>query len=127
MSNTATRLDTDMAHWAPITRHYEVEGGHLAVTVQRLLGATGTDIYLCDERAVAPSLEPIASYEDGTSHTAALERLGYTVIDTIGDEPDQVIEELVADQQQSIIDMLPAPIAAMVAASQLTTTEENPT
>lgn len=121
----ATRLNTDMAHWAPVTRHYQVDGGYLAVTVQRLLGATGTDIYLCDERAVAPTLEPIAHYPDGTTHNAALELLGYTVADTIGEEPAPIVEELVAAQEQSILDMLPAPIAAMIAAAQ-PATQENP-
>lgn len=113
--STATRLNTDMAHWAPVSRHYCVDGGYLVVTTQRLLGAAGTDIYLCDERAIAPTLEPIASYPHGTTHTEALERLGYMVVDEIGDEPAAVVEEQVAAQEQSVIDMLPAPIAAMVA------------
>lgn len=115
----ATRLDTDLAHWAPVTRHYAVEGGHLAVTVHSFLTATGTDIYLCDERAVAASLEPIAEYPEGTTHTAALELLGYTVVDTIGDEPEPEPAEDPNPQGPSILDMLPAPIAAMVAAATL--------
>lgn len=114
---TATRLDTDLSHWAPVTRHYAVEGGYLAVTAHRFLTAEGTDIYLCDERAVAASLQPIAEYPEGTTHTAALESLGYTVIDTIGDEPEPEPEPDSNPQGQSILDMLPAPIAAMVAAA----------
>lgn len=113
--SAATRLDTDLAHWAPVTRHYQVEGGHLAVTVQSFMTATGTDVYLCDERAIAPTLEPIVSYPAGTTHTEALERLGYTVVDEIGDEPAPVVDEAVAAQEQSVLDMLPAPIAAMIA------------
>ena len=112
---TATRLDTDIAHWSPITRHYAVDGGYLAVTVHRFLTATGTDVYFCDERAIAPTLEPIASYLDGTTHTAALEGLGYTVIDTIGDEPEPDPEPDMTPQEQSVLDMLPPQIAAMVA------------
>lgn len=120
---TATRLSTDVGHWAPVTRHYQVEGGHLAVTVQKFLTAKGTDVYFCDERAIAPSLQPIAQYPDGTTHTAALEALGYTVIDTIGDEPEPEPQPGPTPQEQSVLDMLPAPIAAMVAAA---TQEEQP-
>lgn len=112
---TATRLDTDIAHWSPITRHYAVDGGYLAVTVHRFLTATGTDVYFCDERAIAPTLEPIASYPDGTTHNQALELLGYTVVDSIGDEPDPDPEPDLSPQEQSVLDMLPAPIAAMIA------------
>lgn len=115
MSTTATRLDTDMSHWAPVSRHYSVDGGYLVVTMQRLLGATGTDIYWCDERAIAPTLEPIVSYPAGTTHDVALMRLGYNVVDEIGEEAEPVVEEQVAATTQSVIDMLPAPIAAMVA------------
>lgn len=115
MSTTATRLDTDMAHWAPVTRHYAVDGGHLAVTVHQFLTASGTDIYLCDERGIAPTLEPIVSYPAGTTHSVALMRMGYNVVDEIGDEPATVVTEQIATQEQSVIDMLPGPIAAMVA------------
>ena len=118
--STATRLDTDIAHWAPVTRHYQVEGGHLAVTVHRFLTASGTDVYYCDERAIAPSLQPIAEFPEGTTHNEALERLGYTVVDNIGEEPAPVVEEQIAAQEQSVLDMLPAPIAAMIANSLTT-------
>lgn len=111
---TATRLDTDMANWAPITRHYEVDGGHLAVTVNRFLTATGTDVFYCDEGGGVISLEPLIRYPDGTTHTQALENLGYTVVDTIGDEPEPETTQQLEIVQQSVLDMLPAPIAAMV-------------
>ena len=120
---TATRLDTDLSHWAPITRHYAVDGGYLAVTAHRFLTAEGTDIYLCDERAVAASLQPIAEYPEGTTHTAALESLGYTVIDTIGDEPEPDPKPDMTPQEQSVLDMLPPQIAAMVATAA---TQETP-
>lgn len=114
---TATRLDTDMSHWSPVTRHYEVEGGHLAVTVHNFLTATGTDVFFCDERAVTPALEPIAAYPEGTTHAEALESLGYTVIDEVGDEPETSPDDDLTPDEQSVLDMLPAPIAAMVAAA----------
>lgn len=115
--STATRLATDIAHWAPVTRHYEVDGGYLAVTVQQFLGASGTDVYFCDENAVAPTLEPIASYPAGVTHTEALERIGYTVVDDVGDEPEPEPTTEPTPQEQSVLDMLPAPIAAMIANS----------
>lgn len=121
--STAIRLSTDMSHWAPVTRHYEVDGGHLAVTVHSFLTATGTDIYLCDERAIAPTLEPIVSYPAGTSHGEALALLGYTVTDDIGDEPQSEPAVDPTPVEQSVLTMLPAPIAAMVAAA---TQEEQP-
>ena len=106
-----------MSHWSPVTRHYEVDGGHLAVTVHNFLTAIGTDVFFCDERAIAPAMQPIAVYPEGTTHTEALELLGYTVVDTIGDEPTPDPEQDLTGQEQSVIDMLPAPIAAMVAAA----------
>lgn len=112
-----------MSHWAPTTRHYAVDGGHLAVTVNTFLTATGVDIFYCDETGGPISMTPVAQFADGTNHTAALELLGYTVVDEIGDESATVVGEQVAAQEQSVVDMLPPEIAAMIAASQSTTEE----
>lgn len=112
---TATRLDTDMSHWAPTTRHYAVDGGHLAVTVNTFLTATGTDVFYCDETGAAISLTPLAQFAAGTSHNGALEAMGYTVVDDIVDiEPviEQASEEPAADP---VLDILPPEIAAMIA------------
>lgn len=113
----ATRLATDMANWSPITRHYAVDGGHLAVTVNRFLTATGTDVFYCGADGSTISLEPLISYPDGTSHTEALELLGYTVIDAIGDEPEPETTEQISLSEQSVIELLPPPIAAIIAAA----------
>lgn len=109
----ATRLPTVMSHRAPITRHYQVDGGHLAVTVNKFLTATGTDVYFCDEQGVSPILQAIASYPDGTTHTQALEALGYTVVDDIGDEPEPETETVTV-VEQSVFDILPPEIAAVL-------------
>ena len=123
----ATRLDTDMSHWAPVSRHYEITGGHIVVTKKQFLTAVGTDIYYCDERAVAHSMEPIASFPDGTTHNAALEALGYTVIDTIGDEPTQetTTPDAAGDTTTSVFDILPPEIAQMITAANIPS-EETP-
>lgn len=120
----ATRLDTDMAHWVPVTRHYQVDGGYLAVSVNQFLTAEGTDVYFCDERAVAPTMEPIMSYPDGTTHEEALQMLGYTVVDNVGPEqPRELPVEEPTPQEQSVISMLPPQIAEMVVAA----IQNNPT
>ena len=123
--STATRLDLDMSHWMPITRIYAVDGGHLAVTVANFLTATGTTIHYCDEQgiAVGDTMQSLADLPDGTTHTEALELLGYTVVDDIGDEPAAVESATVQAAEESILNMLPPEIAAMIAAP---TTEENP-
>lgn len=113
MSN-ATRLATDMANWAPVTRHYQVDGGYLAVTVNTFLTATGTDVFYADAQGGAISLEPLISYSDGTTHDEALQVLGYTVIDEIGPEPTPEPSPDPTPQEQSVLAMLPAPIAAMI-------------
>lgn len=115
---TATRLDTPTANWAPITRHYQVDGGHLAVTVHSFLTATGTEVFYCDEQAIPFSLTALASFPEGTSHTQALELLGYTVVDDIGDEPEPEPSPEPTPLETSVMDMLPEPIAAMILASQ---------
>lgn len=117
MSSTATRLDVNMDHWAPVTRLYAVDGGYLAVTVLNFFTATGTHIHFCDEQGIpiGDTMQALVEYPAGTTHNEALMRMGYNVVDDIGDEPAAVVEEQVAVQEQSVIDMLPEPIAAMVA------------
>jgi len=113
----ATRLDTGVAHWIPVARHYQVDGGYLVVVVANFFTAKGTDVFYADEAAGPFSMEPIARFPEGTSHETALTNMGYTVIDTVGVEPvinpppDPVVV------QQSVLDMLPAPIAEMVASA----------
>jgi len=114
---TATRLNTDLAHWIPIARHYQVEGGYLVVVVYSLFGAKGTDVFYADENAGAFSMEPVARFPEWASHDVALSNMGYTVVDTIGVEPavEQVVDPAVVEQ--SVLDMLPPPIAEMVASA----------
>jgi hypothetical protein len=117
----ATRVNSDVGNWIPIARHYDVPGGHLVVVVAKLFTATGTEIFYADDKGGAFSMEPIARFADGTSHDQALINLGYTVIDTIGEGADNhatadpVIDPVVVEQ--SVLSMLPEPIAAMVAAA----------
>lgn len=124
----AIRLDTDVAHWAPESRHYQIDGGHVVVTKHCFLTATGTDVYYCDDRAAPFSMEPIASFPDGTTHDGALEALGYTVIDTVGETvAAAAVEDSPAAEPAppTVFDLLPPEIAAVIAAA--TTTEETPT
>lgn len=115
--STATRLNTDMGGWMPETRHYQVEGGYLAVTVANFLTATGTSVFLADATGGASSTEPIRQYPDGTTHSQALEALGYIVIDSIGTPSPPEPEPVAPPPEQSVIDILPPEIAAMVAAA----------
>jgi len=105
-----------MGHWMPVTRLYAVDGGHLAVTVANFLTATGTTVHYCDEQgiAVGDSMQSLADFPDGTSHTEALELLGYTVVDDIGDELPADTQSDITPQEQSVIDMLPPEIAQMI-------------
>jgi hypothetical protein len=66
-------------------------------------------------------MEPIARFPDGTSHDEALHNLGYTVIDALGEQADQqpTLNQNVAVVEQSVLSILPEPIAAMVAAAQI--------
>lgn len=113
----AVRLPTDMGHWIPVTRHYQVDGGYLAVTVARFFTAKGTDVFYCDEVGAPHSMEPIAQFPDGTSHDEALNRLGYTAVDDIGPEPEPEPTNQNTETEQSVLDILPEPIAAMIAAA----------
>lgn len=111
---TATRLDTPMSCWAPITRHYQVDGGYLAVTVNNFLTAKGTDVFYADAEGGAISLTPLIHYPDGTSHDEVLQALGYTVVDDVGPEPKPDIAESPTPQEQSVLDMLPPEIASVI-------------
>lgn len=121
----AIRLDLDMGHWMPITRLYAVDGGHLAVTVANFLTATGTTVHYCDEQgiAVGDTMQSLADFPDGTTHDEALELLGYTVVDEIGDEPPAEQVTTIQAAEESVLNLLPPEIAAMIAAP---TIEENP-
>lgn len=73
----ATELPTDMSGWAPVTRHYQVPDGYLAVTVLNFLTAKGTQVLECNEEGIASSMTPLAAFPDGTSAEDALLALGY--------------------------------------------------
>jgi len=120
---TATRLDTDMGGWMPVARHYQVDGGWLAVVVCSFLTATGTDVFYADELGGAQSMEPIAQFPEGTSHDDALVNLGYEVIDTIVDITATVEPELPGPSvlESSVLEMLPPEIAQMVSSAIETT------
>ena len=119
----ATRLDTDVAHWIPDARHYEVDGGYLVVVVCNFFTATGTNVFYADDRAGAFSLEPIAQYPEGTSHDDALINLGYDVIDTVADTVIAVEPAVPGPSplESSVLDMLPPEIAQMVSSAIETT------
>ena len=106
---TATRLDTDMSHWADGTLHYATsDGKYFAVEaylpdcpnvvpagcqpmVNELLAVLGTGrqatkhvvrptvVFECDENGVATSLTPVTRFIPGTPHEKALRNLGYDV------------------------------------------------
>lgn len=118
--STATRLNVDMSHWAPVTRLYSVDGGHLAVTVLNFLTARGTHIHYCDEAGVpvGDTMQAIADYPEGTTHDQALQALGYVVIDTIGQEPPVESAAVTQAAEQSVFDLLPPEIAAMIAGAK---------
>ncbi|AJD82451.1 minor tail protein [Mycobacterium phage Sheen] len=104
----ATRLDTNMSHWADGTRHYSTDDGYLAVEaytpecchvvpqgaapmINELLAVLGegrqavkhvvrpTVVFACNEEGLATDLTPLHKFPPGTSHEDALEQLGYTV------------------------------------------------
>lgn len=110
----AVRVET-RAGWVPVTRHYEVPGGFLAVTVLSFGTASGTSVFLVDENGVAVGdhVEAIATFPEGTSHDDALEQLGYTVRDDVGPEPSE--PDAVEDPPvmvQSVMELLPPEIAS---------------
>lgn len=112
----ANRVDIDMSHWAPITRLYEVDGGHLAVTVSSFLNSVGTYVYYCDGLGVAvgQTMQPIAQYPHGTTHNEALENLGYTVLDNVSEPISSVEEDIVEAAEQSVFELLPPEISQML-------------
>lgn len=103
--------------WPPVTRHYQVPGGYLAVVKLRLIGATGTQVFLVNEEGIEVTgrMEPIKRYPPGVSHEEALQQLGYQVTDDIGPEPEP---EPPADPPpppaQQVLDMLPPEMAAVI-------------
>lgn len=114
---TATRLATDMSHCAPVTRHYQVDGGHLAVTVLKLFGNGGTTILYADENGAILNGQSLVNLPEVNDHAEALQTMGYTVVDDLPPEPEPEPEPQI---EQSVLDMLPPEIAAMIPA-----TEEN--
>lgn len=79
----ATRIP-DRPGWAPVTRHYQVPDGWLAVTALAFYTAAGTEVFAVNEEGIAGDLTPIGRFPHGTSHEEALEALGYTVVDELG-------------------------------------------
>lgn len=85
---TATRLDVNMGHWAPVTRLYETdveETPFLAVTCP----GTGAEVFAATESGTALSMEPANEVIDVTTHGEALEALGFNVVDAIGETIDE--------------------------------------
>lgn len=112
---TATRLDTDMGGWMPVARHYEVDGGWLVVVVYDLFGNKGAEVFYANEFGGAMSMEAIVRLPENTTHEQALNSIGYdTVIDEIGDVPDEVVEQHTQQLQQSVIEMLPPEIISVI-------------
>ena len=77
----ATRIDVDMNGWCPVSRLYAVDGGNIVVTVEDFLTAKNTQVFYADETGGAISLEPLITFDPGTTHDEALIALGYTVVD----------------------------------------------
>lgn len=115
--NTATRLPTDMNGWCPDSRHYQVEGGYLVVTMANYMTAEGTDVFYADERGGAQSMTPILSFPHGTDHEEALSKMGYTVEDTFEPEPEPVDDPLPEPTLDDVLSLLPPGIAAAVASA----------
>ena len=44
---------SDLPHWVPVTRLYEHDGRHIAVSVLDFWDAEGTEVFLCDADGVA--------------------------------------------------------------------------
>lgn len=116
--SVAVRLETDMSSWAPVTRHYRVDGGHLAVTVLNMFGTTSTKIFYADETGGAISTVPVLELPDGTTYEQALESMGYTIEDTVTEAPPAQPEPEPQQVEQSVIDILPPEIADMIANAQ---------
>lgn len=126
MTPTATRLETDMSGWPPVTRHYQVEGGHLAVTMLELFGTHETSVFYCDEHGGSISTTPIIVFPPRTGHAEALHDMGYTVVDDVSSQESSSEDDIVPEEvaEESILDLLPPEIAAAVqSASGSTVTE----
>jgi hypothetical protein len=114
----ATRIDADMGGWCPVSRLYAVDGGHIAVTVADFLTANATQVFYADEAGGAISLEPLITFNPGTSHDEALTNLGYTVIDTVGAEPAPELPPEIPVVEESVFDLLPPEISAVITAAK---------
>jgi len=126
MMPNAKRLNTDVAHWIPVARHYEVDGGHIVVVAYNFFTATGTEVFYSDENAGPFSMQPIAKFPEGTTHDEALANMGYTVIDSLVDQPvvDTVPDPVAVEQ--SVLEMLPPEIAEMVTSTVGEVPQETP-
>lgn len=104
-AKVAARLDTDMSHWPPGTRHYSVgDGTYIAVDddSEQYCGAmadciekvprelTGkpmhyvkrpTVIIACDGNGYTASLDRLHTFPPGTTCEQALHAAGYTIED----------------------------------------------
>ena len=114
----ATRIDADMGGWCPVTRLYAVDGGHIAVTVADFLTANDTQAFYADENGGAISLQPLITFAPGTSHDEALTALGYTVVDTVGQEPAPEPLPDIPVVEESVFDLLPPEILAVITAAK---------
>jgi len=114
----ARRIDKDMGGWCPVSRLYEVDGGHLVVTMAQFLVEKETSVFYANADGGAISLEPLIHFDAGTSHDDALTALGYTVVDTVGDEPAPEPPPVEPVVTPSVFDILPPEIAAVITAAE---------
>jgi len=87
------------------------------VVAYNFFTATGTEVFYSDDTAGPFSMQPIAKFPDGTTHDEALANMGYTVVDGVVDQPvvDTVPDPVAVEQ--SVLEILPPPIAEMVAST----------
>ena len=103
-----------MAHWIPVARHYQVDGGYLTVLVAQFFESKGTSVFYVNEDAVAYTMDAIAEFPEGTTYEEALAAIGYTVVDEIG-EPEPAADEtepIVASP--TLAELLPPEILAVL-------------
>ncbi|WP_179475349.1 DUF7572 family protein [Mycolicibacterium vinylchloridicum] len=82
---TATKLDTDMSGWVPESRHYRLDTEpptYLVVSKLDFPHSKAVKVYEANEIGLAANgLRSIKKYDEGTTWEAALEGLGYTVVE----------------------------------------------